>query len=91
MTAKVVSDARELTGIQVTVKVNDRDGAVGTVDGSQQGERDGVVAAERDDPRQRLALNGRTPLVRICRRGARENPMMAVLDLLKSPSVVVPS
>ena len=75
----------------MTVKVNDRYGAVGTVDGSQQGEGDGVVTAERDDARQRLALDCRAPLVRICRRGAREDSVMAVLNLLKSPSVVVPS
>jgi hypothetical protein len=69
--------------------VDDGDGPVGTVDGPQQGQGDGVVSAERDDSWEGLALDGRTPFVCICRRGAREDPEMAFLDLLESPCVVV--
>ena len=75
----------------MTVKVNDRDGTVGTVDGPQQGKGDGVVTTKRDDTGQRLALDCRAPLVRICRGRAREDLKVAVLNLLKSPSVVVSS
>ena len=44
----------------MAVKVDHRHWPVGTVDGSQQGQRDGVVAAKRDDTGQGLALLGRT-------------------------------
>ncbi len=74
----------------MAVKVNDSDGAVGTVDGSQQGKSDGVVATQGDDARQGLALDGRAPLVGVRRGGAREDAEMALLDLLQSPGVVVP-
>lgn len=74
----------------MAIEVNDRDGTVGTVDRSQQGQGDGVVSAKRDDSRQGLALDCGAPLVRICRRRAREDLEMTLLNLLKSPSVVVP-
>lgn len=38
-----------LTGVEVAVEVDHRDGAVGTVDGSQERQGDGVVPAEGDD------------------------------------------
>jgi hypothetical protein len=69
--------------------VDDGDGAVGTVDGPQQGQGDGVVSAEGDDSGEGLALDGRTPFVCVCRRGTGEDPEMAFLDLLESPCVVV--
>ncbi len=75
----------------MAVKVNDRDGAVRPVDGPQQGKGDGVVTAERDDTRQGLALDCGAPLVRICRGRAGEDLEVALLDLPKSPSVVVSS
>jgi hypothetical protein len=74
----------------MAIKVNDGDGTVGTVDRSQQGQGDGVVSAKRDDSRQGFTLDCRAPLVRICRRRAREDLKMTVFNLLKSPSVVVP-
>jgi hypothetical protein len=73
----------------VAVKVDDRDGTVGTVDRPQQGQGDGVVAAECDDPGQGLALDGRASLVRIRGRGAREDPEVTFLNLFQSPGVVI--
>lgn len=73
----------------MAVKVDDGDRPVGAVDGPQQGEGDGVVAAEGDDARERLALDGRAALVGVGRRGAGEDAVVAVFDLLERPGVVV--
>lgn len=42
----------------MTVKVDHRNWPVGTVNGPQQGQSDGVVAAKGDDAGQGLALLG---------------------------------
>lgn len=64
---------RLLTGVQVTVKVDDGDGSVSSVDRLQKGRRDGVITAKCDHMGQGFGLDRRTPLVRICCRGARED------------------
>lgn len=78
------------TGVQVAVKVDDGDGPVGALDGPQQGQGDGVVAAEGDDAGERLALDGGAALVGVGRGRAREDAVVAILDLLERPGVVVP-
>lgn len=78
-----------LTGVQVAVKVNNRDRAVSTVDGPQQGKGDGVVTAHSDDTGESLALDGRATLVGVGGRRTTENVEMALLNLGKSPSIVV--
>jgi len=42
-------------GIEMAVKVDDSDGAVFSVDGTEKGEGDGVVSSESDQTRERLA------------------------------------
>lgn len=74
----------------MAVEVDHAHGAVGAVDGPQQGEGDGVVTSERDDPGQGLALLGRADLLGVGRRLAGQDVVMALLDLVKSPGVVVP-
>ncbi len=73
----------------MAVKVNDGDGTVGPVDGPQQGKGNGVVATKSNDTGQSFALDGGTPLVRICRRRARKDLEVAFLNLLESPGIVV--
>jgi hypothetical protein len=73
----------------MTVKVDDGNGPIGTVDGPQQGEGDGVVTAQGNDSRQSLPLDGRTPLVGIRSRSAGENVEMALLDLMEGKGVVI--
>ena len=73
----------------MTVKVNDRDRTIGTVDAPQQGQGDGVVAAERDDARQCLAFEGGSPLVRVRGGFAGEDAVVAFFDLVEREGVVV--
>lgn len=73
----------------MAVKVDDGHGTVGTVDGAQQGEGDGVVTAEGDDTGQRPRVLGRALLRRIRGRLAGEDVEVALLDLVKSPGVVI--
>lgn len=67
-----------------------RNGPVGTVDGAQKWESDGVVAAEGDDARQHLATFGRAKLVGIGHRRSRQQLVVAVFNLLKSPCIIIP-
>ncbi len=50
-----------------------------------------MVAAERDDSRESLAILGWPFLVRVCGRGAGEDGVVAFFDLMKGPSIVVSS
>lgn len=79
----------ELTSIQVAVKVNDGDGSISPVDGSQQGKCDGMVAAERDDTRKSLSLLRRPSLVGVGGGTPREDIEVAFFDLVQGPSVVI--
>jgi hypothetical protein len=85
-----VGEAPPRTGVKMAVEVNHGYGPVGAVNGLQQGEGDGVVAAERDDSGQGLAVLGGTLLVCVGRRRSREDAEVALLDLVESPGVVVP-
>ena len=76
-------------GVEVGVEVDDADGAVGFVDGAQEREGDGVVAAEGDDAGEGLALFGDAFLVGVGVGGAHEEGVVAVLDLLDRVGVVV--
>lgn len=77
------------TCVEMAVKVNHRDGSVGTVDGAQQRQGDGVVASESDETGQRLAELGWALLLAISGRSAREELVVPFLDLLQCPSVVI--
>lgn len=77
-------------GVEVGVEVDDRNGPVGPVDRPQQGQRDGVVSAERDDPGQGLALLRRAELVGVGGWLAGQDAVVTLLDLVKSPCVIVP-
>lgn len=75
----------------MTVEVNDSHGSVGTVDGAKERESDSMVATKGDDSRKSSALEGWTRLVCICGWWAREDVVVAFLDLSKCPLVIVPS
>lgn len=79
----------KLTGVQMAVEVDHGNRPVRAVDGPQQRQGDGVVTAHRDDARKRLAFLREADLVRIGGRVARENAVVALLDLVESPGVVV--
>jgi len=74
----------------MAIKVNDRDGPVSAVDGPQQGKGDGVVAAQGDDARERLALQRGALLVGVRLGRAGEDAVVAFLDLVEGKGVVVP-
>ncbi len=76
--------------VQVAVEVDDRDGAVGAVDGAQQRQGDGVVAAEGDDARERLAVLGWALLPGVRLGRAREDVIVPLFDLVEGVGVVVP-
>ena len=73
------------------VKVNDGDWPVGSVDGPQQREGDGVVTPECDDARKRLALFCRTELLRIRLGSTRKDAIVALFDLVEGIRVVIPA
>ncbi len=74
----------------MAVKVDDRHGSVRAVDGSQQGEGDGVVATQSDDPREGLAVESRSLLQGIRLGLSGEDAEVTVLDLGQRVRVVVP-
>lgn len=88
--AKTQGAGGGLTSVQVAVKVDHRDGPVGTVDRSQQRQRDGVVATEGNHSRQGFALLRGAELVGIGGWVACEDIVVALFDLVQSPCVVVP-
>lgn len=73
----------------MAVEVNHRHGAIGTVDGAQQRQGDGVVTAEGDDTGESAALDGRASLVSVSGRRAGQEVEMTLLDLLQRPGVVI--
>ena len=79
-----------LPGVEVTVEVDDGHRAVLAVDGAQQGEGDGVVTSQGDDSGQGLALLGGAELVGVGGGLPGEDAVVALLDLVQSPSVVEP-
>lgn len=73
----------------MAVEVDDGDGAVCSVDGAEERQGDGVVTAEGDDSGESLSLLGRAGLVRCCLGRSGEDVVVALLNLLESPCVVV--
>jgi hypothetical protein len=73
----------------MTIKVNNRHRTVSTINRPQQGEGDGMVASQGDDPRQRLAVLGRAGLLGVCLGGPGEDAVVAFLDLVQGVGVVV--
>lgn len=65
------------------------DGAVGAVDGAQEGEGDGVVSAEGDDAGEGLPLDPGAAFVGVGGGGAGEDLKVAFLDLFECVGVVV--
>lgn len=78
-----------LPRVEMGVEVDHANGAVGAVDGAQQGQGDGVVAAEGDDTRQGLAVLGRAGLVGVGLGLAAQDGVVAFLDLVEGVGVVV--
>ena len=78
-----------LPGVEVRVEVYDADGTVGFVDGAEEGERDGVVAAEGYDAGEGLFIFGWADLVCICGRGAHEEAVVTFFDLLDCVGIVI--
>ncbi len=64
--------------------------AVSSVDGTQQGESDGVVTSEGYDARQGLAVLCRAEFFGACHGRAGEEIVVAMFNLLQSPSIVIP-
>ncbi len=73
----------------MAVKVYDANRAVAAVDAAQQRQRDGVVAAERDDARQRAVALGQARLGRRRVWLAREQRVVALFDLPYGVHIVV--
>lgn len=71
--------------------MDDRDRPIGLVDTSQQGKGDGVVTTHGDYARKRLASLGDTLFVGISEGLAHQDAVVAFLDLLDGPGVVVSS
>ena len=86
-----------LPGVQVAVEMNDRDLTVGTVDGTQQREDDGMVPSESDDTWVMFAVsrdgNERLSGLRVVPEsregGAVKERLVAFLNLLDGKFVVV--
>ena len=78
-----------LPGVEVGVEVYDADGAVGFVDGAEEGQRDGVVAAEGYDAGEGLFVFGGAELFCVCGRGAHEEAVVTFFDLLDRVGIVV--
>ena len=78
-----------LPGVEVRVEMYDADGTVGFVDGAQERERDGVVAAEGYDAGQGLFVLCRADLFCICGRCAHEEAVVTFFDLLDCIGIVV--
>ena len=76
-------------GVEVGVKVDYGDGTVGGVHAAEDGEDDGVVAAEGDDARQGFMAFGGAWGMRVCEGGAGEEGVVAALDLGYGVFVVV--
>lgn len=78
-----------LPGVEMGVKVDDRDGSVCFVHGAQKRQRDSVVSTEGNDARKCLAVFAGASHVCVCGGLAHEDAVVALFDLLESPLVVV--
>jgi len=57
---------RRLTGVQMTVEMDNGDRSVRSVDGTEKGKRDSMITAKSDDSRQSLSITCWTDPVRVC-------------------------
>lgn len=73
----------------MTIKVNDRNWAVGTVDGAQQRKSNCVVTAKGNNSRQCFAIQCRTFLSGIRFWLSREDTEVTFFDLMESICIVV--
>ena len=73
----------------MAVEVDDADGAVGAVDAPEEGERDGVVAAEGDDAGEGFAVFGGAGLVGVGGGFAGQEGVVAFFDLFDGVRVVI--
>ena len=76
-------------GVEVRVEVDDADGAVGFVDGAEEGQRDGVVAAEGDDAGEGLFVLRRAHLFCVGGRCSHEETVVTFFNLLDCIGVIV--
>jgi hypothetical protein len=72
------------------VKVDDADGSVLAVYGTEERKCDGMVTSERNQTRKCLALLRWTRLIGVCVGGAAQEEVVALLDLLECVGVVIP-
>ena len=75
--------------IEMGVEVDDSDRAICTVHAAKKRKGDGVVAAQGDDTRESLALLRRTRCTGVGGRLTHEDAVVALLDLMNSPGIVV--
>lgn len=78
-----------LPRVQVRVEVHHRHRPVRPPHAAQQRQRDGVVAAQRDQPRQRAPRGREAARARRRGRRARQQRVVAFFDLLDGVGVVV--
>lgn len=71
------------------VEVDDSDGTVGLVHAAQEREGDGVVSTHGDDTGESLALDRGACQVGVVGGFAHEDAVVALLDLLDGPLIVV--
>lgn len=74
----------------MAVEVDDTDGAIMAVNRAKERKSNGVVASQSDQTWQCSALLGRTGLVGMSMRCTAQKKAVALFDLLKRISVVVP-
>jgi len=76
-------------GVEVGIKVDDTDGAVGLGDGTEEWQRYGVVPAQRDNAWEGLAILRRANLLCISHGLAHQELIVAFFDLLDGVGIVV--
>lgn len=78
-----------LPGVEVGIEVYDADRTVGFVDGAQEGQRDGMVAAQGYNAGEGLFVLCRADLFCICGGFAHEEVVVTFFDLLYCVGVVI--
>lgn len=73
----------------MAIKVNHRHRPISLVDTSQQWQRNGMITTQRDNSRQGLAPARKPEPVRIGEWLAHQNTVVAFLNLLDCPGIVV--
>jgi hypothetical protein len=73
----------------MAVKVDDSDGTVVPVDTPQDGEDNGMVTSESDNPGKGPSLQSRTLLLSVGVGLSRQDSIMTLFDLVNGPGIVV--